>query len=115
MWDPPLTSLNFKVGKLKSPSPQFLSNLSILKSLFFPLDLSENTDINNIPESMDKDTTDSEADEFQGMYSNFAYNFMIFDNIHKYHKSNLITTTLQFINFQAQQKTQLWTTTTCLL
>ncbi|XP_056010630.1 uncharacterized protein LOC125666415 [Ostrea edulis] len=70
MWDPPLTSLNFKVGKLKSPSPQFLSNLSILKSLFFPLDLSENTDINNIPESMDKDTTDSEADEFQGSAEN---------------------------------------------
>ncbi|XP_056000657.1 uncharacterized protein LOC130046256 [Ostrea edulis] len=33
-------------------------------------DLSENTDINNIPESMDKDTTDSEADEFQGSAEN---------------------------------------------
>ena len=74
MWNPPMTSL--KVGKFESfsppPSPP-LSHLSILKSLFFSLDLSENTD-------MDKDTM--EDDEFQGMYSNFAYNFFIFNNVH---------------------------------
>ena len=80
-----MTSL--KVGKFESfsppPSPP-LSHLSILKSLFFSLDLSENTD-------MDKDTM--EDDEFQGMYSNFAHNFFIFNNVHKYHKSDLTTTT----------------------
>ena len=35
----------------------------------------------------------TEDDEFQCMYSNFAYNFLIFNNVHKYHKSGLTTTT----------------------